>query len=221
MMSAQGFIGEVLPYAATESARTGIPISVMLAQSGVETGWGTSGWWHNQHNPAGIGVTGKPGAGNAYPDIGTGWRDYADHLLGIGEAGQGPFVADLRQGADAPALLRDLEASPWAAGHYGGHGLENAYAQFNLGQYDTPGNAPPGAASSSSAYIAQPAGFSLNPLDWIGSIFGDVKSGIFRVALTIAFVGGGLTLVVLGMWRSVSPQARAQLGDAAKMAAVA
>lgn len=137
------FIAQVLPAAQVESKRTGIPVSVMITQAGYETGWGTSEWWRVHRNPAGIGVTGQPGKGFTFPDVASGWRAYADKLLGKGEYGQGQFVSDVNARAGSVKLLQDLEQSPWAAGHYSGHGLESTYAAMGLGKYDLPGAKPP------------------------------------------------------------------------------
>jgi hypothetical protein len=126
--SQAAFINEVRPYAEAESKRTGIPAEVMITQAGVETGWGTSGWWTNNRNPAGIGVTGAAGAGNSYATLEQAFHDYADKLLGKGEAGQEQFAADVKAGAPIETLLMDLERSPWAAGHYGGDGLTQTYS---------------------------------------------------------------------------------------------
>ena len=69
-----------------------------------------------------------------YVARGIAFDDYANKLMGVGEAGQERFVADVRAGASVDTLLKDLEASPWAAGHYGGTGLTNAAAQVFPGQ---------------------------------------------------------------------------------------
>lgn len=149
--SQQSFIDQVRPFAEAESKRTGIPAEVMIVQSGIETGWGTSGWWRNNLNPAGIGVTGQAGAGNSFGSIGDAFRAYADHLMGNGEAGQERFVADVKAGASVDQLLTDLEQSPWAAGHYGGNGLNQTYSALNSGgAFATPKPAPTAAPAPAS-----------------------------------------------------------------------
>jgi Mannosyl-glycoprotein endo-beta-N-acetylglucosaminidase len=136
------YINQILPAVLAESARTGIPPEVFIVQSGVETGWGTSGWWRNQKNPAGIGVTGAAGAGQGYPTVAAAFDDYANKLLGNGEAGQEQFASDVAAHASTVTLLQDLEQAPWAAGHYGGHGLEATYAALygSAGNNATTGN---------------------------------------------------------------------------------
>lgn len=147
----QAYINEVMPFAQAESKRTGIPAEVMVVQSGVETGWGTSGWWTNNRNPAGIGVTGQAGAGNSYPDLASAFRDYADKLMGNGEAGQEQFAADVKAGAPVDKLLADLEQAPWAAGHYGGNGLGQTYSALQQGgAFRPPAPATPAPQSAPS-----------------------------------------------------------------------
>ncbi len=154
--SQQAYISEIRPFAEAESKRTGIPAEVMIVQSGLETGWGTSGWWTNNRNPAGIGVTGAAGAGNSYPDLATAFHDYAEKLLGHGEAGQEKFAADVAAGASSEQLLADIQQSPWAAGHYGGNGLVSTYQALAGGGAFTPAKpAAPSPAASQPA--AQPA----------------------------------------------------------------
>lgn len=232
-MSAQtdAFIATEYPFAVRESKRTGIPVSVFLAQSADETGWGTSEWFTKDNNPAGIGVTGAAGAGHSFASLSAAFVDYANKLLGHGEAGQEKFAADVSAGADPVTLLRDLEASPWAAGHYGGNGLENIFAANNLGQYDLPGTKPPAVApivtggGSSSAGGATLTGIDLNPLNWWGDITSGARGDIAKIVITGVILSGGVGLIVLGAWRSVSPDTRKAINGtaatAAKTAAVA
>lgn len=152
--SRDAFIQEILPYAEAESKRTGIPPEVFIVQSGLETGWGTSGWWRNNKNPAGIGVTGAPGAGNTYADLGSAFHDYADKLLGHGEAGQEQFAAAVKQGASPEQLLSLLQQSPWAAGQYGGNGLTNTYQQLYGSGRQAP---PPAPKPAAPTYTAAPS----------------------------------------------------------------
>lgn len=136
---AQDFINFILPYARTASKTSGVPVSVIIAQVGNETGWGTSSAWTQSYNPAGIGMTGAPGAGMRYKSPEQGMADYAQKLMGHGEAGQEGVMRAVASGANAFDIALALEQSPWAAGHYGGHGLENIMATYNLTQYDMSG----------------------------------------------------------------------------------
>lgn len=185
------FVNEVLPYALRESHKTGIPAAVYITQSGVETGWGTSGWWKDQHNPAGIAVTGAAGAGSGYPDVSTAFADYSNKLMGIGEYGQGQFVKDVKLGADVPTLLTDLQNSPWAAGHYGHHGLVDSFAQVFGG---VAGHADPKRANA----------FQPNTVDLAGSgtgstAGGGASGGGSDVLSTVTGVGAFLASPALGV----------------------
>lgn len=111
------FITIIWPYVVAESRRTGIPVEVFIVQSGFETGWGTSWLFRVAHNPAGVGAF-DASHGNQFPDLATGFRTYADRLMGRGEGGQGQFVADVQAHKDAATLLDDIQRGPWAASHY-------------------------------------------------------------------------------------------------------
>lgn len=215
--SQQAFINAELPYATAESARTGIPVSVFLTQSANETGWGSSGWFTKSNNPAGIGVTGQPGKGNVYPSLAAAFTDYANKLLGKGEAGQQQFAADVAAHKDPLTLLADLEAAPWAAGHYGGHGLEQLYAANPaLGAHDLPGTSLPSSATINAilagTFVLPPSplipvplplpgpGGVPNPLAPITSgLFGPIIDFVKSTAIRAALVFFGAVMIVVGV----------------------
>jgi hypothetical protein len=104
----QAFLTEMLPEAHAVSVRTGVDVEVLLAQSAVETGWGTSPAFVEGKNPAGI----SPGGELArYPSLAAGCQAWGDVLLE-------PAYADVRQAASADAQAVALGQSPWAASHY-------------------------------------------------------------------------------------------------------
>lgn len=235
--SQANFIATELPLAQRESRRTGIPVSVFLTQSWNETGHGTSKWFLEGNNPAGIGVTGAPGAGNGFATLSAAFRTYADRLMGIGEAGQQQFVADVHAGAGTPTLLADLEASPWAAGHYGGtaanpgHGLEQLYAAEGLGTFDAPGaKAPTGATPIHTvAYIpgtgihlpGTGSGSNILPSNPITGAAGAVLSPLIdflkQGAIRASLVVFGAVAVLLGLAllvRDASDSAKADTAGA-------
>jgi mannosyl-glycoprotein endo-beta-N-acetylglucosaminidase len=183
------FIAEILPYVLRESKRTGIPPEVFIVQSGRETGWGTSGWWRNAHNPAGIGVTGQPGAGNVYPDLSTAFRDYADKLMGHGEAGQEQFAADVKRGASAATLLGDLQASPWAASHYGGTLVDDFHALYGGGQ-GTGSTAGTGGSGGSGGVVGVVSSAITSAIPIIGGVLGaPIKAGEALLAIDKTILG--------------------------------
>ena len=106
------------PAAGAASAQTGVLPSVILAQWGLETAWGSSRAWTVQHNPAGIGWNGSS------------YYTYASDAAGVAGWVQTirlPLYAPVRaaQGYQAQAIA--LGYSPWAGAHYiappGGPGL--------------------------------------------------------------------------------------------------
>lgn len=199
------YIAQVLPAAQRQSARTGIPVSVMLAQSGYETGWGTSQWWRVHLNPAGIGVTGAPGAGQSFASVDAAFAAYADKLLGKGEAGQQQFVRDVNAGAGPQQLLSDLEASPWAAGHYGGTGLNTTWQSLGLAQYDLPGAKPPpggnpvpgGGSASGAVDVSLHVPGTPYSVPTPGDLFGGLTG-------TAGDIAGGLTKPLISFAQSVA-----------------
>lgn len=213
----------VMPYALKQQQRTGIPAEVFIIQSGVETGWGTSRWFRSYNNPAGIGVTGAPGAGYHFASLDEGFAAYADKLMGHGEAGQGQFVADVRAGAPTTTLLTDLQNSPWAAGHYGYHSLVDSYHSLYGGGSGTTGQNVPGYTPGAGGSGVQAAGLSLpdfgsllnsplaGPLGSFGQLFGSFGSlglsdfwkatvgTLFTQLIYLGEIIGGFALVTLGV----------------------
>jgi Mannosyl-glycoprotein endo-beta-N-acetylglucosaminidase len=193
------YINQILPAVLAESARTGIPPEVFIVQSGVETGWGTSGWWRNQKNPAGIGVTGAAGAGQGYPSVAAAFDDYANKLLGKGEAGQEQFASDVAAHASTVTLLQDLEQSPWAAGHYGGHGLEATYAAL----YGSAGNNAT-TGTGQEVLDSETDGSGSSGGGGLGSVLGNlpIVGGLFSAA-TAPVALAGQVLGLFQNWRFV------------------
>lgn len=148
-MSISSFVQQHLSEAQIASEQIGFPVSVILAQWGNETGWGTSSAWRDQHNYAGVSLGGQ---------IMT-FSDYVQGLAGYISRWHEPVYGPTR--ATVAALggvkanpydaAKAVEQSPWAAGHYGGNGLEAIIAQNNLQQYDTGRTdypVPPGLAAA-------------------------------------------------------------------------
>lgn len=144
----QQFIQYALPYARRAHEATGWPVSVILAQWGLEQGWKIPGYtgfnWGNvaalpgEPTVNGIAVPGSPAA-FAYahtPDDGLRYYVRVAHLSyyrTVGRAGN-------ESGAEAAA--RALGASPWDAGHYTdsgnpGSSLVSIMRVYNLFWYDT------------------------------------------------------------------------------------
>ncbi len=120
-------------------AATHIPVSVILAQMSIETGYGTSNLWRQCHNPAGIKGTGC-GAFQSYPSYAAAASGYAatyhngyySHVLAVATSGGSPTQVAVALGQ-----------SPWAGSHYAGAcgspgcQLVQQITTYHLTQYDT------------------------------------------------------------------------------------
>lgn len=169
------FITEIWPYVVRESQRTGIPVEVFIIQSGRETGWGTSWLYRVAHNPAGVGAF-DSSHGAQFASLSDGFATYADRLMGHGEGGQGPFVADVQRGASASQLLDDLQRGPWAGGHYdfgSGKGLTANFAALYGG----------GGGSNATQGTGGVSGSGGQSADVQGSIFSDVGGAALKGVL--------------------------------------
>ena len=141
------FIALALPYARQAHAQTGWPVSVILAQWGLEHGWRIPGftgynWGNTGAMPGfpmvpGSDVPGSPAA-FAYASTPTaGVQIYVRCAQLVYYRG---VTTAARDGADAAA--RALGASPWDAGHYTDHdapgsSLLSIMRVYNLYWYDT------------------------------------------------------------------------------------
>lgn len=169
------------------------------------------------------GATYGGGAVAHYPDWATALQGTIDAL----NSGRGQWYAairnDLAAGASAQQTAHDIEASPWASGHYGATAPDYAGGNIEriLGSPGwTPSNvtAPAGAPGSPS----NPAQLTVsNPFDWLQNITSGAQKGIAGIVLRGVFLAGGAVLIVLGAWRSVSPQTRQTITSTAALAAVA
>lgn len=138
MTSPATFWPEALPYAQEVHAATGVLVSVLLAQAGIETAYG--GWdWSVAHNPGNVGsFDGEPV--NKFSSLATGTKAWIQTL----ELGYYKFV---RSASGYVNQCLALGVSPWASAHYallgGGPGSELIYVvqHYSLTQFD--GAAPP------------------------------------------------------------------------------
>jgi LysM repeat protein len=146
--NAKSFINFALPYARQAHQETGWPVSLILAQWGLEHGWNIPGFtgynWGNSGaipgfpTVAGTNVPGSPAA-FAYartPADGVAIYVHCAHLSYYTQVAR----AAASSGSDAAA--RALGQSPWDAGHYTavgspGSSLLSIMRVFNLYWYDT------------------------------------------------------------------------------------
>lgn len=120
----QRFINFTLPYARKASQQTGWPVSMILAQWGLETSWrvqtftgynwGNCGAMPNEPTVPGTSAPGSPSAfAFAYtPDQGVAEYVHVAHLHYYSA------IADAWRAGGADAAARALGASPWDWGHY-------------------------------------------------------------------------------------------------------
>ena len=110
--SDQAYLQSIYPYASQAASQLGVPVSAVLAQSALETGWGTSNAWQNLNNPAGINVAGAATGENyaAYSSPAAGYAAYANLV-----ASQYPGAV----GASTPYQYANaLAAGGWATDPY-------------------------------------------------------------------------------------------------------
>lgn len=209
-MSNQSFLASVTPDAQIASARTGVPVAVILAQWAIETGWGTSPAWLQGNNYAGVSYGGSV---NSFPDRAAGLAAY------INVMNQSDYATVRSAGGDAAAAAA-LGASPWAASHYAdasgvqGSLLDDVITENNLTQYDTGGTA---------TLLASPLGPAGNAAgDVVGGVtsaaVGSVVDALQPILLKGLLLTGGVALVVLAGWKATTG-ARATVKNKATQAA--
>lgn len=136
-MSTQDFINETLPYAQRGKAATGVLVSVILAQWACETGWGSSDYFSQGHNPAGISPGGVVAA---YPSLDAGELAWEQTM-------ELSYYDGVRGALGWNAQCVALGESPWAGSHYdNGNGpgsiLLDLVKENALWTYDAPAPGP-------------------------------------------------------------------------------
>ena len=144
----KSFINYTLPYARKASAATGWPVSVILAQWGLETGWRTKTYtgfnWGNcgaMPNQPTIGGINKPGSPAAFAYAYSPSQGLAEYVH-VAHLGYYTNVARAAHMGGANAAARALGQSPWDWGHYTNRGdpgssLLGLMGAYNLYYYDT------------------------------------------------------------------------------------
>jgi Mannosyl-glycoprotein endo-beta-N-acetylglucosaminidase len=137
----------ILTYCAQASKARSVWPSVILAQWGIETAWGTSSAFVDGHNFAGISSGGQV---LSYPNYPAGLEAYV-WVLGL------DYYAAVREAHESGPIDQAyaLGASPWAAGHYRAAGstvdgslLVQVIEAYGLERFDAldgggPGTPPP------------------------------------------------------------------------------
>lgn len=232
----ESWFADILADARVAAAGSNLPVSVILAQWSVETGYGSSRAWRSGNNYAGVSPGGRVAS---YPDRSTG---LADWLRAINLR----YYDTVRGITDPAAAAVALAQSPWAAGHYNADDnnpaglLGEVMAKYDLTRFDadpitaterrraaellaarTNGtgnvstlvpvpNIPLGPIGNPGGIIDAGAGL-------VDGILGGIRADIAKVVLAGLFVAGGVTLVVLGGWRTVSPTIRSATDRASSL----
>ncbi|MDE3228417.1 MAG: LysM peptidoglycan-binding domain-containing protein, partial [Chloroflexota bacterium] len=120
----RAFISYTLPYARQASRQTGWPVSMILAQWGLETGWRThtfTGYnWGNcgaMPNQPMVGGTSAPGSPAAFAYAYTPSQGVEEYVH-VAHLGYYTGVAPAWRASGADAAARALGRSPWDWGHY-------------------------------------------------------------------------------------------------------
>ncbi len=142
------FIQYALPYARSAHQQTGWPVSMILAQWGLEHGWNVPGFtgynWGNVGALPGVphvASGGMPGAPPSFSYAPTP-IDGVNYYVAVAALPFYSAVAPAARQGGPDAAARALGASPWDAGHYTsngspGYSLITIMQDFNLYQYDT------------------------------------------------------------------------------------
>lgn len=207
-------------FAADVSSATGLAPSVLATWIGAESGWGTTKPGSNYLN-IGPGVT--------YPTV---TQAAAATASLITSSPNYTGIVSAAKSGDPAAQIAAIEASPWDTSHYGGQ-LGALYQQVAAAPVAVAGQptltgltwkdlflpyAIGQAAGGAGAALAHGANHAVK-----SAVSGVLSSaGLQKALLTVAFVVGGLGLVVLGLARifpGVSRTVTSAVTGAGKLAA--
>lgn len=184
-MSVLSYIQSILPYAQQTSAQTGLPVDFIIAQTGLETGWGTAPVFSNKNNPGGLSDAG--GTPLSYPDIPTGFAAYTSLL------NSPRYAAASQQGNDPLAIADFLQQQGYNPfGDYGSK-VANVIPQVDaalaqIGQATgTTGNLPDTTVTATAPTSS-------------GGILSGIGSTITTAVQQVGLVLLGLIVIGLGIW---------------------
>lgn len=211
----QGYVQMIAAYV---HSKTSIPVSVIMAQMGDETEYGTSQAWLQCHNPAGIENGGTcSGIYSYYPTYADAAVGYADFYLQ--NSNYANVLAVARSGASPDAVCYAIGQSQWALpGHYTYNGVEGGalvsiIQTYNLTQYDKPGallSVPPsGSPGSATSTVSPPNCTQYGTYVGAGAA-ADVATGLYVFARTV----NGVTIKtavdqscqLIGQWAHGTPK---------------
>ena len=205
------------PWAKMASQQTGLDANLIMAQWGIETGWGTSYQWNQNHNPAGIGITSDAVQGQYYGGIQGGVQAYVDFI------NNNPRYQAVIHAGDATAQAEAMANSGYAAGKYtdnsgkvGGSLLEtmaalgtnvnNAEAMTNVAGSTTAAAAPTGTGTGGSN-ATPPESLNINGVAYSGQGTPDQVSATQTLSSTLqgyGFSGNDLTSLTQWAWNEIT-----------------
>lgn len=174
-----GFIEQYAPAAQAESARSGIPASIILAQAILESGWGDSGLVRQALNFFGIKAdrswsgdryyaTTTEYEGGKYVNTVAGFRSYDSALDSFADHSDflltNPRYANVFKTNDPKQVANELQKAGYATDPKYADKLINLIETYNLDQYDT--GEPPKGGIVTAASKSDPGGGT-----WWGNTF--------------------------------------------------
>lgn len=188
-MTVQEFVRQHAGEARLAAVSTGVPVEAILAQWGLETGWGTSRVYREAHNLAGI--TGEGGY-RQYPST----RDFVRDYIALLSSSR---YAPVRATKDPLQVGFALQAAGWAEDPAYGYKMASIVPQVAEALARVPETAPAAAPA-----VEEPGGTLAGP-SWWERVTGAVRSALSpeawgqRLALGAAVILIAVFIVVLAL----------------------
>ncbi|HUZ00525.1 MAG TPA: N-acetylmuramoyl-L-alanine amidase, partial [Thermomicrobiaceae bacterium] len=184
----------------------GLNADLVAAQCAHETGFWTSAWAQISKNPAGLGVTGAPGAGLGFATADDGIKAQCAHLLTYILGAQSPMVADDPRYTVTPdarmglvKTLGDLDGT-WAVPGVG-YGASIATLANELVAF---------AATQGGSPVAEPTSIGGIPVVWIPAAAGNFDTNRTGHDLVIVHDIEGTASSAINTFQVVGRQASVQ-----------
>lgn len=168
--------------------------------------------WYDRNNPlnSGAGTDSVSGLGT-YPTLQVAASTDAAQITPVAAGGDdeagyytGIYTA-LKTNASTGTFAQAVMASPWASSHYAGNPIDQIAVP--AGTVTAPGSTD--AAGDNTAAPATLTGITSIPGDIVGAVggavLGPVEKSVASIAGTLLAVAAGLGLVVLGVFKTASP----------------
>lgn len=188
-MSTRAYLERMRPYADQASAATGLPAEVILAQWGVETGWGDSNLARNHNNHGGIKWIAGRSKFQAYQSgLFAGYKSISDFVADYIRVMNLPYYAHVRAAARAGAspeqVALALGNSPYDEGGYAVNGVKGQKIVLALRAFGGQAVAQP-----------QPAVTQTGPGAVAVTVPGQIDSA--QIVGSVAMAAGALILIAI------------------------